>query len=698
MQQTTPNAYLIIQLGTRWTDVLRLQADQTVVIGRASDSDVVVKEDAVSRKHAQVSPLSGGWGVEDLGSRNGTLVDSSRISGSHSLSDGETIEVGSCRILFTTSLKGGFPGGERQQGVSAQPLEGHATVDLGKPTIVNRLSNSQWSGIAMEDPSKSATSAPEIGSRATGEWSFFYQLIYDLVACGTPEQSAQTALDRLLARVHVSSGGVVSFGPSAWKQSKSTQEPVGSQTGPKTWVQPPMAVLATKQSAGTAYHRVSDFLVETVLRERQALLARNVMDDSNLSFARESARRETVSIVCAPVFDDINLRSNVIGLLHIYTVGEERMLTEADLDLCVGVADNLALALASHASRDALAQSLESSQRRIDELQQQLEASTEMIGRSDRFAQVRASIKKAAPTSATVLVRGESGVGKELVARAIHLSSQRKAGALVCLNCAALAPTLLESELFGHEKGAFTGATERKVGKFEAADGGTILLDEIGEMSQELQAKFLRVLEGQPFERLGGHKPIKTDVRVIAATNRDLEEAVRNKEFRSDLYYRLRVIEIDVPPLRERMDDIPLLVEFFVGQLRQHAGRQITGIEPEALEKLSRHMWPGNVRELRNVVERAIVLGTDTTLGVGDIDLSSLGGHVDAPEEKHDKQAASQEFQPLSLGQLEKEHIYAMLKFTSGNKSKASQMLGIERSTLDRKLKRFEANSQTQSK
>jgi Nif-specific regulatory protein len=305
-----------------------------------------------------------------------------------------------------------------------------------------------------------------------------------------------------------------------------------------------------------------------------------------------------------------------------------------------------------------------------------------------------------------VLIRGESGVGKELVARAIHLRSARRDGPLVCLNCAALAPTLLESELFGHEKGSFTGATERKIGKFEAANGGTLLLDEIGEMSPELQAKFLRVLEGQPFERLGGSKPLQTSVRIIAATNRDLEEAVRAKEFRSDLYFRLRVIEIDVPPLRKRLSDIPQLAEHFLETFRKHADRRLDGFAPQTLELLCRYTWPGNVRELRNVIERAVVLGSGSTIMPEDVSLAPLGpvlaanaeaapvgsaaSGVTAGEDGSSGTYAAPAYRAISLEQLEQEHIQATLAAVQGNKSRAAAILGVERSTLDRKLKRYE--------
>ena len=294
-----------------------------------------------------------------------------------------------------------------------------------------------------------------------------------------------------------------------------------------------------------------------------------------------------------------------------------------------------------------------------------------------------------APTHATVLVRGESGVGKELVASAIHHASGRASAPLVCMNCAALSPSLLESELFGHEKGAFTGATDRKQGKFEAADGGTLMLDEIGEMDAEIQAKFLRVLEGHPFERVGGQSPIKVDVRVVAATNRDLQAMVAEGKFRQDLFYRLHVVEIVVPPLRKRGSDILLLAEHFLAQFNEQMGRRITTITDAAKRMLLDYRWPGNIRELRNVIERAVVLNSGSTI---DAEHLLLTPAMSAGTGDAESIAASSPVE-ISLAELERSHIERVLRHTDGNKSRAAAILGIERSTLDRKLKKFSRES-----
>jgi DNA-binding NtrC family response regulator len=308
---------------------------------------------------------------------------------------------------------------------------------------------------------------------------------------------------------------------------------------------------------------------------------------------------------------------------------------------------------------------------------------SELVGESRSIHEIESQIGRVADTAATVLIRGESGVGKELVARAIHFSSPRKSGPFICLNCAALTETLLESELFGHEKGAFTGATEKMVGKFEAADRGTIFLDEIGEMNLNTQSKFLRVLEGHPFERVGGNTPIKVSVRVVAATNQELEQAVRAGAFRKDLFFRLQVVEIRVPPLRERPNDVPVLADYFLQRFVREMGRRIKAFTPAALTKLREYHWPGNVRELRNVIERAVALSTGTVLDADDLWLSSLDAAGPSP-------LVEAAYRQLSLADLEKEHILRTLAHTDWNKSQAATILGIERSTLDRKIKGYD--------
>ncbi len=320
---------------------------------------------------------------------------------------------------------------------------------------------------------------------------------------------------------------------------------------------------------------------------------------------------------------------------------------------------------------------------------------SKMIGQSDAIRKVERCINRAARTKTTVLIRGESGVGKELVARAVHELSSRRNGPMVCLNCAAFSESLLTSELFGHEKGAFTGALETKIGKFEAADGGTIFLDEIAEMNPALQATFLRVLEGATFERVGGNQPISVDVRVVAATNRNLEDEVKAGRFRHDLYFRLCVLEINVPPLREREGDVDLLADYFREKFSQETGRRYLEFTPDARAALNSYHWPGNVRELKNIVERAVLMGNPPTITRADLmtsQLSGLGVNLEEePAERPVNNASSaptqsRDFTPTTLKDMESQFILQTLKYYGWNKSKTAKALGIERTTLDRKI------------
>lgn len=304
-----------------------------------------------------------------------------------------------------------------------------------------------------------------------------------------------------------------------------------------------------------------------------------------------------------------------------------------------------------------------------------------IIGNSKAMAEVCDRIRQVADSRATVMVKGESGTGKELVAHAIHRLSPRARAPFVPVHCAALTPSLLESELFGHEKGAFTGATERRKGRFETADGGTLFLDEIGEVDTSIQVKILRVLEERRFERVGGNETIDVDVRVITATNRDLKKMVDQGEFREDLYYRLHVVPIDIPPLRARRGDIAILVDHFIRELNREDGRRIDGITPDALDMLKQYSWPGNVRELRNMVEHMVVMARGKRITVRDIPSEIKFGDTAG--------GGKQEEDDLSLAGTERRKIEEALRVCSGNRTAAAKRLGISRRTLHRKLNEY---------
>jgi two-component system nitrogen regulation response regulator NtrX len=316
-------------------------------------------------------------------------------------------------------------------------------------------------------------------------------------------------------------------------------------------------------------------------------------------------------------------------------------------------------------------------------LRQGAEKNYEIIGNSKVIGKLKEDITKVAPTNSWVLITGENGTGKEIAARNIHLFSARASKPFVAVNCAAIPEELIESELFGHEKGAFTGAVSKKKGKFDMADGGTLFLDEIGDMSLKTQAKVLRILQGQSFERVGGTEKISVDVRVIAATNKDLEEEMKKGNFREDLYYRLNVIPFHIPPLRERAEDIPLFVDYYFKEFSLDTGREVPHVDDEALKALLKYDWPGNVREIKNLVERLVIM---TTAGVIKID--------DLPPYFKDSHPAHK--QSLFIGTLkearkdfEREFILKKLNEFGGNMAKTAESIGIERSHLYRKVKSY---------
>ena len=340
--------------------------------------------------------------------------------------------------------------------------------------------------------------------------------------------------------------------------------------------------------------------------------------------------------------------------------------------------DELELAISRAVERERLAQE---NQYLRGEVNQAYDFQA-MVGESPVMREVYEQIRKVADSRATVLIRGESGTGKELVARAIHFSGCRAERAFIKVNCAALSAGLLESELFGHEKGSFTGAHDRKIGRFELADGGALLLDEVSEISPELQPKLLRALQEREFERVGGTTPIRVDTRIVCTSNRNLEEAVTEGAFREDLFFRLNVIPIFLPPLRDRREDIPALMEHFLQRFVRENGRRIEGFSPEARECFLKYDWPGNVRELQNTIERAVVLSTDRVLDVGHF---SFG---DAPARRVDGNMVAV---PLgtTVEQMERALVLRTLEHCGQNRTKSAELLGISVRTLRNKLKEY---------
>ena len=670
----TELAYLVIREGTKWTDVFRLVPGHSVTVGRAPTNQIVLKDERCSRAHAELFMTNGRWTLRDLDSRNGTAVGDNALKGDWLLKPGDVVRIGRSQLVFVHNLSEAFSDSSTSL---RQPETGDdKTIDLGPhglsddsseyepTTITHRRGQTRFlESSPLEEEAEAEVVPIDNVGRAAAK---LCRLAFELGKAPSIENLSVLALDGLFETTQVDAGAVLLL-PRGFQGEVSASD---------------LEIVASHTTTERRYHRVAGFLATTVMREGEAVLARNVLGDSALGSRDSKGIIHTTSVICAP----IRQGSQVLGLIHLYSTDEARGPEPEDLEFTLAVADTVAVAINNVLRREELAENLTQVRDENVRLREQLGVQSEIVGSSQVVQQITEEIAQAAESKATLLIRGESGVGKELVARAVHYSSQRKKNVFVCLNCAALSEDLLASELFGHERGAFTGATDRKIGKFEAANLGTLMLDEIGEMSPNIQAKFLRVLEGHPFERVGGSKPITVDVRVIAATNRDLEKEVSAGRFRHDLFFRLRVLEIVVPPLRRRPGDVLELAQHFLGKFRQETGRKIEGFSPGAIQLIGSYRWPGNVRELKNVVERAVVLCRTPHIEPGDLLLSNLATTGDTTEVK----PAESAFRPCTLADMERRHILTTLNHEGWNKSRSAGILGIERSTLDRKIRRYE--------
>lgn len=400
--------------------------------------------------------------------------------------------------------------------------------------------------------------------------------------------------------------------------------------------------------------RLSPKLTEMVSREGRAVWIKDRIQGGNKS-------AEYADAICIPMLNE----DAILGAVHMYR--DKGQYEQAHFDFAVSACNLLSVALQSSRAQASLTAEHERLVQRTGDF-------SELIGNCQGMTKLKDRITRVASASGCVLVRGESGVGKELVSRAIHRLSPRKDRPLLCVNCAAIPHELMESQLFGHKKGAFTGADKDHAGWFQQAHTGTLFLDEVGEMTLDGQAKLLRILEGHPFMPVGSSQEVSVDVRVIAATNRDLRDYVREKKFREDLYFRLSVFELMVPPLRERGDDIEILTDHFLAHFRKQHGRPHLKLSPAAKKMLKEYAWPGNVRQLRNVIDSAIVLANGVTIEPGDLSLRDVGtDHLDS----------------LRLDVWEERLIKEALQRTDNNINEATKLLGVSRATLYRKLEQY---------
>jgi Nif-specific regulatory protein len=411
--------------------------------------------------------------------------------------------------------------------------------------------------------------------------------------------------------------------------------------------------------------RVSHTVIERIQRDRVAIMSNDVADHQPFRKVASLALRQIQSLLAVP----IALDDQFLGVIYLDSSQIDFRFEEDHLQLLTAIASIAAVAFDNVRQIEWL----ENEARR---LRDEIRLNHDLIGESAAMQAIYQTLAKVAPSDSTVLLRGESGTGKEMVARAIHQGSPRADKPFIAINCAGLSETLLESDLFGHEKGAFTGAVAQKKGKFEIADGGTVFLDELGELPLPLQAKLLRALQTREFERVGGTRKIKVDIRIIAATNRDLEAAIRDGSFRADLYYRLNVVSITLPPLRERRDDIPLLAQYFATKFGQRCNRQIKGLTPATRALLMNYDWPGNVRELENAIERAVVLGATDFILPEDL--------PDALHETNTPPNVTPAAYHSATREAKKQIVLKALEESGGNFTQAAKQLGIHPNNLHR--------------
>ena len=650
------HARLILESGDCAPAILDLTPAQTATIGRGRDNALVVRSDLVSRLHAKVYHDAGKWVVRDFG-LNGTRVDGKRVAGALDLTDGATITIAEVRLRFVS----GATATATVQPAATMP----SRTPLPQPSTLTA------SGVArnLARPGAGPVVSDSIGTKVHGH------AVRQPLADGhlhetdldDPEEfdPGQTTLkvDELTALCQFMTAAV--HQPDPQELIQQTLRTVLNQTS-ATWAgylsldpndPTPKLVLPER---GSVDLRLSRRLTERVRATKKLFW---LFGDHQHTSPGESLHSFT-DAVCLPLSTQAG---EPFAALHIYRTG--RHFSERDVRFLEVAARFLAPTLEINRAR-----------RKLEAENSRLRSATpvadELIGDSSAVMALRVQIHRAAPQPFTVLIQGESGSGKELVAQALHSQSPRADGPLVVVNCAAIAPTLLESELFGYRKGAFSGADRDHPGLFEQADEGTLFLDEVGELSLECQSKLLRVIEGKAFRPVGGTKDLKVDVRLVAATHRDLEHEVRAGRFRQDLLFRLKVIHLRVPPLREHGEDIPELARFFLERLSSQC-RKSFKLSGAALRKLQSYTWPGNVRQLRAVLESAAVMSEGDTI---DADHLPIG---------QSETAISPVQGPPSLhvDVIETWAIRKALLQTGGNVSQAAKLLGISRDTLHTKLK-----------
>jgi two-component system response regulator HydG len=604
-------AYLTITAGQRAGSSVQLDHTKKTRIGRGAECTLMLTDALCSRVHAVIAYENGRWWVRDAESRNGTFVNGQKVDEA-ALDDGHRLRVGATEFLFHQS----------DQPPTVGPMvDLNMTQTLIKETRVGVADGEALSISAIHD------------SEQSKELLLLYQLCIRLLGCSDPHELMRVSLDLLRERTEASVAGFL------WISDDGKLKP---------------KLVIPESSAAPV--TLSESLTRLVCDEGHAVWIANQHAD-----AAEDALQHYADAICVPLMS----KRGALGAIHVYL--EQGRFRQSHFDFAISVANITTVALV----RARKEETLESDLARLKEKA----GYDEIIGESPAIRDLKDKIGRMSRATGCVLIRGESGTGKELVARALHRASPRADRPMLSINCAAIPAELMESQLFGHKAGSFTGADRDHTGLFQQADLGTLFLDEIGEMTLQGQSKLLRILEGHPFLPVGATTEVQVDVRVIAATNRDLLAYVAEKKFREDLYYRLSVFELFIPPLRERDGDVGLLIDYFLDHFRRQHGRPGLALAPEARNKLLTAPWPGNVRQLRNVIDSAVVLAGGDVIGASDLGLrDATQGSLDS----------------LKIDHWERKLIIEALSRAGGSVPEAARLLGIGRATLYRKLEEYD--------
>ena len=605
--------------------------DGEVTLGRDPANAVPIVDPSVSRKHCAVRREEDGrFQLTDLDSRNGTVVNGVAVK-QHWLRHSDEIAIGDSVFLFLV---------EDQERIA---LPSRVEFDESHPTAETKLIHPRE--VVYLQPDRLLHELPA-SSQVARNLSALLKISRAVHGIRDLEELQAQLLD-LIFEVVPAGRGAILLADGAGQEFNSLYA-------------------RTRHAGQPQLVRVSRTIARQVMKENIAILGVDVPGSDTLGGVESLVAAKVRSLLCVP----LTVFQRMIGCIYLDSTNPASRFHEDHLQLLAAIAGISSVALDNARRLQWLEQE---NQRLTTEITQE----QSLVGESPRMKELYQFLAKVAPTESTVLITGESGTGKELAARAVHRNSARRDKPFVAINCAAIPENLLESDLFGHERGAFTSAATQKKGRLEVADGGVVFLDEIGDLAPSLQVKLLRVLQEREFERVGGTNPIKVDIRLIAATNRDLNEAVRKGEFRQDLYYRLAVVQLTMPPLRERKDDIPMLTRHFVQKYAKKCNRKVKPVSREAMAALASYEWPGNVRELENAIERALVLGSSDVVLPEDLPDSLL---------EQDEQVSDGKYHS-SVKEHKKQLILDAVERSRGNYVEAAGILGVHPNYLHRLIR-----------